>query len=251
MGVNSEDYVGEPLVVPTKMEIPSTRGGNALPQVKKEKIEMKRSILGVVAVYAFCFSSRASANFVYDINFGLAPGFLETGAITTSCDSCVLDSSRIVAWSFSNTSQSTPITSTDANAQILGNPENDLVATPQGVYFNFPDTNPANIYFSSVNGEFQLVTAGGPYAAPFADDSGYYTVCLPGNQICTLGVLEFSTLQLGMLQSSTVPLPATIWLLLSALGSLGMWLRRTSSTPSGLCLASTDPRQKLERPHGT
>ncbi len=152
MGVNSEDYVGEPLLVATKMEIPSTRGGNALPQVKKEKIEMKRSILGVVAVYAFCFSSRASANFVYDINFGLAPGFLETGAITTSCDSCVLDSSRIVAWSFSNTSQSTPITSTDANAQILGNPENDLVATPQGVYFNFPDTNPANIYFSSVNG---------------------------------------------------------------------------------------------------
>jgi hypothetical protein len=97
---------------------------------------MKQVTLSTVAAFAFCFPVLASANFVYNISFGY-PGFVETGTIATTCDdSCALNSSNITAWSFFNADSGAPVAvaSTDADAQILGNPVNDLIATAQGIY---------------------------------------------------------------------------------------------------------------------
>jgi hypothetical protein len=184
---------------------------------------MRWSTLGVMAAFVLCFPAIASADYVYNISFGNNPNFFVTGTIATSCDnSCSLNSSNITAWSLTNSDDGSPTTvaSTDPSAQILGTPGNDLVATSQVISFNFPDTNPREIYFSSVNGQQQLVTAGvngGP---------GYYTVCLGGgSSICILGDPVLSNLQLGTLQSPVVPLPAAFWLLLSGLGALGAFPR--------------------------
>lgn len=184
---------------------------------------MKWSFPVVVAVVAFAFPAIASAEYVYDISFGLSPSFLVTGTIFTSCDNCSLNGSNIISWSLTNADGDEPITvaSTDVGAQILGNPGNALTATPQAIYFNFSDTTAAEIYFSSVNGQQVLVTEGAAFGG-----AGYYTVC-PGVPICVIGDPEGSNLQLGTLQGSVVPLPGALWLLLSGLGALGAFSRST------------------------
>jgi len=116
---------------------------------------MKKLFLGLMLLAGWLASSPAYAttytynvNYTFDNNLGPTPGKgVITGSITTNCDSCDLDASNILSWSF---------IASDGTSDSSSNPGSGisttdfmLEATPNGI-FTVADAAPgASIRFCS------------------------------------------------------------------------------------------------------
>jgi hypothetical protein len=105
-------------------------------------------LLLATSLSVICLSRANASSFTYDVNVFNAL----TGSITTNCDTCVLNSSDITAWSF--TSKATgplavggqPVTATSfaSGAQLTGS---GMVATPTAITFAFGSAANDQMYF--------------------------------------------------------------------------------------------------------
>ncbi|MGA8585339.1 MAG: hypothetical protein WB715_16170 [Roseiarcus sp.] len=95
---------------------------------------MKKAFLGLLLVVAWLASFPACATtYTYDVDYSFtAVSGQVTGFITTSCDSCDLDATNILSWSF---------TASDGTSGSSSNPGSGisttdfmLEATPTGIF---------------------------------------------------------------------------------------------------------------------
>ena len=116
---------------------------------------MKRPFLSLLLLAAWLASFPAYATtytysvyYTFDYNLGPSAGKgVITGSITTNCDSCDLDASNILSWSF---------TASDGTSGSSSNPTSGisttdfmLEATPTGIFTVSDATNGASIRFCS------------------------------------------------------------------------------------------------------
>ena len=116
------------------------------------------AILAALPIYIMEMRSADAANYIYTLT---NPTTLAvTGSITTTCDNCVLNASNISAWRMSLPG-AFDISSTSPGAAIsVSSGENDMVATPNAINFNF----------AGDSGGISFITAG--YIFGFGDDQG-------------------------------------------------------------------------------
>jgi hypothetical protein len=139
-----------------------------------------------------------AADFTYDIN--VDNGFL-VGAITTSCDQCLLNSSNITGWSLTTTAGPLPFSeaSTDPGASAgyyLGQGPTSLTATPTAMTYDF-----------GANGQFAFQTNNAFLLFGFSD-IGAFLMGFPGQIVecegsnaCGGAVFQGGTTVLGDIKS--------------------------------------------------
>jgi len=143
-----------------------------------------------------------AADYTYDIN--VDNGFL-VGAITTSCDQCILNSSNITAWALATNTGPLPFSesSTDPGASAgyyMGEGPTSLTATPTAITYNFG----ANGQFAfQTNNDF-LIFGYSDIGAFLMGFPGQIVEC-QGSNACGGTVFEGGTTVLGGIKSVSAP----------------------------------------------
>jgi hypothetical protein len=116
-----------------------------------------KRLLLAASLSVICLSPANAGSYTYEVNVFNAL----TGFITTNCDTCVLNSSDITAWSF--TSKATgplavdgqPVTATSfaSGAQLTGS---GMVATPTAITFAFGSAANDLMFFVTNNAKIEF-----------------------------------------------------------------------------------------------
>lgn len=198
-----------------------------------------RQLLGLVACMLSLGALQANAT-TYSLDF---PGLAVSGSITTDGDTGPLSAADITAWHFNQTLDTghfpSAMDSTAAGASLTLT-GTALTATATGLFFNFADTNPAFLNFTSdgwpgpftndhgLSLEFCGANTSCVNQVSATDNSFIMLVLIAGGCCATSeGLRESGISQIATAPDiAATPLPGALPLFASGLGALGFFAKR-------------------------